>query len=475
MRRVTFGRIYAAMLLVLIAAFPAAAQEITLEEYLDRVRENHPFFNKEELKVAVEERDAESYLGGQEWVFSLSPSYSRLGEVSAGGMVTGAEAADQGTVEVGASRLFWSTGGTLGLGISSGYSNMRFTGVSDPTEMYSQGVSLSYAQPLLKNRGGVLYRLGYDVSRYNAERVRVEIEETQENFLLEKAQKFLGWALADEQIRIGQRRLELAREQLMQVERRFDSNLVDRVDVLRGEDAVRSAEQALLQLGSQWKAKQAELAVLAGDESLFEASPSFDLFALSEPPDVDADAAELAREARVLKPLQLALEQLAVQRRGLEEERRKELTLRVAAGLAGSDETLIDSLDLLNPDFTIALEYKVPSGHVAVDARIAKIEAQSVQIREEMRSIAVDMRAALRGLYIQIRDVEKILKLGGQQIESAQQTTAEELKLYTQGRGSLTFVIQSRDNEQNARLAEAGNAALYHSLMLQYHALMDEL
>ncbi len=67
------------------------------------------------------------------------------------------------------------------------------------------------------------------------------------------------------------------------------------------------------------------------------------------------------------------------------------------------------------------------------------------------------LRAVLGGLYVQIRDMEKILELGGQQIESAQQTTAEELKLYNQGRGSLTFVIQSRDNEQNARLAQAGN------------------
>ena len=39
----------------------------------------------------------------------------------------------------------------------------------------------------------------------------------------------------------------------------------------------------------------------------------------------------------------------------------------------------------------------------------------------------------------------------------------------------LTFVIQSRDNEQNARLSQAGSAALYHRLRLQYRALVDEL
>ena len=475
MKRVISKRKYSVVLLMLTMVFSAAAETITLEQYLNRVQENHPFFIKEELKVDVEERDAETYRGGQEWIFSFSPSYSHLGGISAAGMMTGAEAADQGSASAGASRLFWSTGGTLSLGVSSGYTNMRFAGLSDPAETYSQSLSLSYVQPLLRNRGGVLNRLGYEISLYNAERVKVEVEESRETFLLEKARKYLDWALADEQIRIGEKRLELAQEQLRQVERRFASNLVDRVDVLRGEDAVRSAEQALLQMGSQWKAKQAELAVLAGDKSLYEASPSFDLFTLPPPPDVDADAAFLARESRVLKPLKVMLLQLASQRGGLEHERLSDLNLRIAGDLKGSDDNFTDSLDIVNPDVTISLEYSVPSGHVTVDAGIEKIESQSIQIREEIRSIIVELQAVQRGLYIQISDLEKILELGRAQIESARQTTAEELKLYNQGRGSLTFVIQSRDNEQNARLAQAGNAAYYHNLMLQYRALMDEL
>jgi len=69
----------------------------------------------------------------------------------------------------------------------------------------------------------------------------------------------------------------------------------------------------------------------------------------------------------------------------------------------------------------------------------------------------------------------KILELNQAQIESAQEKTKEELKLYNQGRGQLTFVIQSRDNEQNARLSYVDNAALYHLLKLQYQALLDKL
>jgi outer membrane protein TolC len=68
-----------------------------------------------------------------------------------------------------------------------------------------------------------------------------------------------------------------------------------------------------------------------------------------------------------------------------------------------------------------------------------------------------------------------VLKLNQEQIESARQKTEEELKLYNQGRGDLTFVIQSRDNEENAKLTYAQNSIFYHKLILQYHALLDEL
>ena len=81
----------------------------------------------------------------------------------------------------------------------------------------------------------------------------------------------------------------------------------------------------------------------------------------------------------------------------------------------------------------------------------------------------------MRNLLISIKEMEKVLVLNQEQIESAKAKTREELRLYNQGRGILTFVIQSRDNEEQAKLTYAQNAANYHKLILQYRALMDEL
>ena len=60
-------------------------------------------------------------------------------------------------------------------------------------------------------------------------------------------------------------------------------------------------------------------------------------------------------------------------------------------------------------------------------------------------------------------------------IATAKDKTDAEKRLYDQGRGDLTFVIQSRDGEAIARLDRADKASLYQQLFMQYQALMDEL
>ena len=76
---------------------------------------------------------------------------------------------------------------------------------------------------------------------------------------------------------------------------------------------------------------------------------------------------------------------------------------------------------------------------------------------------------------LSLKELEKVLKLNQEQIKSAKERTKEELKLYNRGRGELTFVILSRDNEKNAKLTYAFNALTYHKLIIEYRVLMDQL
>jgi outer membrane protein TolC len=147
----------------------------------------------------------------------------------------------------------------------------------------------------------------------------------------------------------------------------------------------------------------------------------------------------------------------------------------VSAGLIEGDNSFGESLTLEKPDFTIGLQFIYPLGNRSAQADVEKIDLQIRRLENDMRNTRLQLESAARNLYIQTREIEKVLELNREQIESAARKTEEETRLYNQGRSQLTFVIQSRDGEENSKLIYAENAALYHKLLLQYTALMDEL
>ena len=449
---------------------------ITLTEYLDRVKDKHPFFEKESLNAEIDRWEGESLLGGQEWIFALQPFYNRFGEVTA----SPAEGAHNVGGEISLSKSVWETGGWLELGLQSDYTRSQgalsfpaFT--ASDTDTFTQSVSLSYIQPLLKNIGGDLYRLGYDLNQYNIKASEVQAIESGEEFLLVVGLRFIDWMHFSEQIYLNRERLELAQEQLAQTTKRFKANLVDRVDVIRAEDAIRSSQQGLIQLEAQWKAKQAELAVISQSEDIYSSAPRHGLYELETLPSLEESSNRLRERARVFEPLRIAQTQLEHSKQGYRLEMKPELTLTVSGSLKGSDGEFVQSLEMVHPDLHVDLELKVPSLYKQQTSKIKKADTQLEQLAATVRDLQVTLDANLRALMIQILEMERVLELNRELIKSAQERTKEELKLYNQGRGQLNFVIQARDNEKNAKLSYAGNAVSYQKLVLQYRAIMDEL
>ena len=116
-------------IMVLYFSFTAAAsfaEEITLDSYLDLVKSNHPFFEKEDIALDIEKKQKESYPGAQDWGLSVTPSLSRLGEATS--FYEAGSKYDRiyllGTDDA-LSRKIWDTGGTLGLSISTDYKKSK--------------------------------------------------------------------------------------------------------------------------------------------------------------------------------------------------------------------------------------------------------------------------------------------------------------------------------------------------------------
>lgn len=461
------------------------AQTISMSEFFGSVQKTHPFFVKESLSAEIETKGQERFLGAQDWLVRSSPYFLYQKPISAGAFYPEEITVVGGGIAL--EKVFWSTGGRLSLSWTSDYTDQVIPDMvipippedvvipAGPSKIYTNKVYLTYSQPLLQNFRGKLDRLEYELRQYNIDFAEIQALENQEGFVLNLGMRFLDWVFLSEQGRIARERMALAGEQLNQIERRWQANLVEKVDVLRVEDAVRIARQGIVLIESHWKAKQAELAVLAQAQELYNLGPEYDMYTLETLPEPDEAVLQLREKSRILKALHVRREQLSHLSEGFIETKRPQLYLSIGAGLQNGDEEFGSSFNLDRPDVLVALDFRYPLGNRTARADIAKTELELKQIDKDIENIALELEAGVKNLLILIKEMEKVLVLNQEQIESAKAKTEEEIRLYAQGRSDLTFVIQSQDNEEVAKLTYAENAVTYQKLVLQYHALMDEL
>jgi outer membrane protein TolC len=226
---------------------------------------------------------------------------------------------------------------------------------------------------------------------------------------------------------------------------------------------------------TQFEALKAELAILIQDSNYYNLTPEFDLYEIDTLPSLDESIMELSKNSRLIKALSMQLNQLAYSRRGFEETGKPNLSFVVQTSLKNAEENFGSSLVMDKPDALIGLQLNFPIGNTTAKSRIARTNLQILQLEKQVDELILSLTSVLTNLHVQITELEQVLKLNQKQILSAQKKTREELKLYNQGRGQLTFVIQSRDSEQTARLNYAGNSLTYHKLLLHYQALVDQL
>jgi outer membrane protein TolC len=455
------------------AASVVHGQTITREEFLNELKQVHPLFEKERLTAQIETEEQASHLGAQDWNVRSSAAYAHEEPAIA---LLGPERTDAISVTGGVEKVFWGTGGRLSASLSASRADLKIDpSFGFPESYYQNQLAVSYAHPLLRNRNGFLDRLAYDLRQFDIDFSEVQAAENQEEFLASAAAKFMNWVFLTEQRSIILERLGLSEEELDRTKRKRDANLVDQADVIRAEDAVRIWRQNQVLVESQWNALQAELAVLLQNDELYARVPEFELYEFEELVPLEEAVPQLEEHSRLLRSLAIRLNQLELSRRGYVETSKPDLSLVAELNTKNADEGFGESLKMDKPDAVVGVQLSFPLENRTATSKIAKTDLQIAQLKTQMDEVAVALASALTSLHIQVSELEEVLALNQEQIESAKERTEEELKLYNQGRGELTFVIQSRDNEQNAKLTLAQNALTYHKLLIEYRALTDQL
>lgn len=468
------------ILLMLVGFFSfqslSHAQTITLQEYLSRLEQVHPLFEIEKLSPRIEREKQEGFLGAEDWNIASNFGFSRDEPLF---NFSGPDRIDAYTYSSSFGRTFWKTGGRLTASSSTTKLNLNLPATDDltgfPTNWYQKQYDITYTHPLLKNRGGFLDRLQYDLKQYDIDVSEIIALENKEKFLVGVVDKFNDWVFLTEQKKIIQERLQLSEDEFGRTTRKMEANLIEKVDVFRAEDAVRIAKQNQVLTESQWRALQGELAVLLQDEKINNFSPEHNLYEVRELMPFDKAVSYLRNDSWLIKILTKQLDKLGYARRGFKEQTKPDLVIVAQISTRKIDENYTFSLNMDKTDAFVGLQYSRPLGNRTAISKVNQTELQILKVQKQVDNMVLNLTSALTNLYIQITEMEKVLDLNQKQIESAKDKTQEELKIYNQGRGDLTFVIQGRDNEQTAKLLYARNALTYQKLILQYRALLDNL
>ena len=450
------------------------SQTVTLTEFLNQLKNEHPLFTKENLTSEIFRARQQSLTGAQDWNLVSSVGYFSDEPV----ISFASPSKTSGTsFSGGLEKTFWGTGGRLSTTITTTSLKfalpMGFEGI--PTDNYQSEIALTYIHPLMRNRKGFLDRLQYNLMQFDIDATEINALENEENFLTESANKFLNWVFLVEQRNIIEERLNLSRTELERTERKRKANLVEKVDLIRAGDAVRIAEQNMFLSESRLKGLKAELAVLTQQDDYDNTTPLYELYNTETLPLLEEVRANIESDSRIVRMLNIRIQQLNLVRRGFKETAKPNLALVAQLNKKELNEGLGGSFGLEKTDALIALQFSIPLGNKTAKSNISQTDVQISQLQSQIREVVIGLTSIISNLHTQMTEMEKVLRLNVEQINSSREKTDEELKLYNQGRGDLTFVIQSRDNEQNAKLLYAVNALTYHSLLIQYRSLTDQL
>ncbi len=461
--------------LVIMACLGMAgySETISQDDFLNRLKQTYPLFEKEKLSIQSEQKRRESLLGSQDWNVRSS-LYLIHDEPTI--TVAGPEKTDALLISGGLERAIWSTGGRLSASFSSTIANLTIDPILGvPDSYFENRLVVTYSHPLMRNHKGVLDRLQFELSQFDIDLSQVMAVENEEVFLFDAANKYLDWVLLVEQQKIVIERLSLSEAELKRARDKRKANLIDEVDVIRAENAVNNARQNLLVIESETRALQAELAVLLQDSSLIEMNPDFDLYEMPALPSLPEVITSLQNNSRLLEALAIKIDQKKLLKSGFEEQSKKDLSVFASVGMGNAEQSYGRSLVIDKPSVMIGLQLGFPVENRTAKANISRTDFQIMQLEKQMEEIDLELSAAITNLLTQANELVSVLELDRKQIESARAKTQEELKIYDQGRGELTFVIQSRDSEQAAKLAYAANALRYHKLLLQLLELTDQL
>ncbi|MEG3908177.1 TolC family protein [Microcoleus sp. w2-18bC1] len=320
----------------------------------------------------------------------------------------------------------------------------------------SQNLTLNFTQPLLRGAGVAVNRAPIEIARLSEKRNILSLKSKLIEIITEVVLTYRELIKAQEQVKISQSSLEIARQELQTNQVLIEAGRLAKVDIFTSEKAV--ADREVTVLASEEQLKKARLALLqvldldrnlniiARESAAVQTNPlDFDNvlpLALSNSPDY----------------LQVQLDREIAKYNLLVAENNRKWKLDVNASINNNATNLSDSSSDLRAGLVLTREF----GNRGIErdfqnSRVKLLQAENM-LKESNQKLEVEVRNVIRDINLNLKQVE----LAQRSRELAQKQLEIERDKRTLGVGTsrsidiVTFqkdLIEARNAELNARIA----------------------
>jgi hypothetical protein len=444
--------------------------EMTITAIFERLKINHPQFTRDSKTLEAEIQKKHILQASHPWYFFTTPYNNYYGSGTA--QQYKAETADLLGIKFGIANHKLDTGGSLDVSFSSQMEFLTNPAADVPPFSYKNTLEIEYLQPLLNNT--YVEQKKYSIIEQDFEKsiISLLIKEKQKQLYFQAAELFIYWLYLSEVREIIEERVDIAGDLYERVKQLYNSDLIDKIDIIRSEDSLRSAEllysQSLIQLAAVVK----HLTLLTNLEISEETIP---VFSIDEIPVVQVTDifSIIFNESTTTKIIDIKIKKIKEKIKYLEISKSLSSTMNIKGGISGKNPDFLNSFTELRPDASVYLGFEVPLDNKYIDEEIKLIRIQIEELEENKKTYRLNLQARFDTIISYCESYKETFHFNKEFIQSAITKTREEIKIYNQGRGQLTFVLQSRDDEEKAKISYAENLYKARKSFLEYLFLFD--
>lgn len=435
--------------------------ELSIDEGIEMVLENNLDIVIQRISPRVEQARIEkehgvfdeSLFASLEWEDSTTPLNTRS-TVAAGGRT--AVESETYTVNMGVSRLT-ELGTEYSLEVSDMWRANTFNNFDFEHDTFT---GLRLTQPILKDYGKVATRFRIDLAvkdrDISVHRLKEKILDTVAGFEL----AYWDLVLAREELDVKQESLKLAESLLELTLKKFEAEVVARLEVTQAEAGVASRKEVVISARKTvWERENALKIFISGDVYKLK-----DVEIIPKDPPrltpVKPSLEESVKRALGLRPDYLEVKS-EIQKRDLEIRYAKnqifpEIDVEASLGYNGFGGGFSDSLDNMedNPTWTVGVVFRYPLGNNTArgDLKIAHMEAEEAFLR---------LKRLEQEIILDLDDAIKEIEVSRERFEAARVSTtlaedsleAEEIKLEA-GLSTTHNVLEFQEELEEARTVE---------------------